>query len=210
MIRRRGISHHGKPPVRPVELPRLNHHTANTRPVSPDELRRRVQDDIGSPFHRTTEKRSRERVVNQQRQLMFMGNSGDPLDVEQRVVEIGEVRMIDLPILRGSASDSETAMQLYRMIARATGKLGLQLRELTESSLGYWTVSFENGINIELGASDILERVDRFLAVYERVIKGNEHAALYIDARYNNGIAVQWNNAERNLMGIGQLSSGDT
>ena len=55
-----------------------------------------------------------------------------------------------------------------------------------------------------------MERVDRFLAVYERVIKGNEHAALYIDARYNNGIAVQWNNAERNLMGIGQLSSGDT
>ena len=127
-----------------------------------------------------------------------------------KVVEIGEVRMIDLPILRGSASDSETAMQLYRTIARASGKLGLQLRALTESSLGYWTVSFENGINIELGASDILGRVDRFLAVYERVIKGNEHAALYIDARYNNGIAVQWNHAERNLLGIGQRSTGDT
>ena len=40
-----------------------------------------------------------------------------------KVVEIGEVRMIDLPILRGSASDSETAMQQYRMIARASGKL---------------------------------------------------------------------------------------
>ena len=127
-----------------------------------------------------------------------------------KVVELGGVRMNDLPILRTSTSDSEAAMKLYRMIARASGKLGLQIRELNESSLSHWTISFQNGLNIELGASDILGRVDRFLAVYEHVIKGNESAALHIDARYNNGIAVQWNNSEQNLLGVSQRPNGDT
>ena len=132
------------------------------------------------------------------------------LTLAGKVVEIPQGTKDDLPTLRASTSDSKTALKLYRTIARACAKSGLQVREINESKLGHWTARFKNGIQIELGANDILGRLGRFLAVYGDVIKGNEQAASHIDARYDYGIAVEWDTSKPNLVVATRRPSGDS
>ena len=132
------------------------------------------------------------------------------LTLEGKVVEIPQGIKDVLPTLRATTSDSQTAMELYRTVARAGAKLGLQVWEVSESALGHWTARFTNGVEIELGSNDILGRLGRFLAVYRQVIKGNEQAALHIDARYDYGIAVEWNISKRNLVVGTQRPIGDS
>ena len=77
VIGRRRFGDHRKSSVRPVELPRVDHHAADARAVATDELRGRMQDDVRAPLDRAAEKRRRERVVHDQRQLVLVRNGRD-------------------------------------------------------------------------------------------------------------------------------------
>ena len=52
VISGRGFRDHREAAVRPVELPRVYDHSADTRAVAADEFGRRVQHDVGSPLDR--------------------------------------------------------------------------------------------------------------------------------------------------------------
>ena len=63
-------------------MPGLDDDAADARAVAADELRRRVDHDVGAPLDRAAEIRRRERVVDDQRQLVLVRDRRDGLDVE--------------------------------------------------------------------------------------------------------------------------------
>jgi len=58
--------------------------------------------------------------------------------------------------------------------------------------LGEWTLTFSNGINLNIGAGEFDARVQRFVAVYASELSGLVDQVATVDARYANGIAVSW------------------
>jgi hypothetical protein len=82
VIGRRRIRDHRKTSVRPVELAGFDDHAADAGPVAADELGRRMNDDIGTPFDRAAQVRRRERVVHDQWQPVLVGDRRHRLDVQ--------------------------------------------------------------------------------------------------------------------------------
>ena len=80
----------GMPTRSPVECPPVDDHTADRGAVTAQELRGRVDDDVGSPAERLAEVGRRHGVVDDQRDPLAVRHPGDPLDVEDRVPRVGQ------------------------------------------------------------------------------------------------------------------------
>lgn len=115
------------------------------------------------------------------------------------VVRVPDVGAGFLPALTASTTDSVTTMNLYRTLNETSEQSGLQLTSLMETGLGQWRATFANDITVDLGATEVVARLDRFLAVYAQVIKGKEQIVQRVDARYDNGVAVQWSPDDETL-----------
>ena len=61
---------------------RVHDYSADARAVAADELRCGVNDDVGAPFDWAAEIRGRERVIDDERKLVFVRERGELRDVE--------------------------------------------------------------------------------------------------------------------------------
>ena len=61
---------------------------------------------------------------------------------------------------------------------------------------GAWTLTLANGIEVALGRDQVEERFERFLTVYEGRLAVRADEVRRVDARYTNGVAVQWKNLD--------------
>ena len=82
VVSARGLRHARELAVVPRELPGLDHHPADRRPVPADELRGGVGDEIRPPFEGAAQVGCREGVVDHQRQPRIAGHCRHRLDVE--------------------------------------------------------------------------------------------------------------------------------
>ena len=83
------------------------------------------------------------------------------------------------------------SMEVYRDL---TGKLkpwNLGIAEISENTLGEWSVKLSNGLSIELGRNHLDRRLNSSLTVYNSVGGGIEARSLFIDARYMGGVAFR-------------------
>ena len=78
----RRLGEHGKAAVRPLERAAVDDDAADRRAVAADELRRRVDDDVGAVLDRAAEVRRGERVVDDQRRAVLVRDLRHRLDVE--------------------------------------------------------------------------------------------------------------------------------
>ena len=78
-------------------------------------------------------------------------------------------------------------------------EMASQIRNLRRTNLGSWTIETRNRIAIILGKEDLKARIDRFLAINALLqINGETKRVNRMDARYINGVAVQFED-EQNL-----------
>ena len=111
---------------------------------------------------------------------------------------------VDLPLLNCQQATSAKAMEVYTVLNRTLSESGLQLVELNESLLGEWTAGVVDGSNsgpkllVTLGRDDLAPRLRRFLAVRAELLSGENAVARFaaVDARYHNGVAVQFFDSE--------------
>ncbi len=75
---------------RPVESAAVDDDAAHRVAVAADELCQRVDDDVGAVFDRAHEVGRRQRVVDDQRQAVLVGEIGERLDVDELAARIGE------------------------------------------------------------------------------------------------------------------------
>ena len=77
-----------------------------------------------------------------------------------------------------------------RLVSHGLGFAGLELE-----ARGAWTLTLANGIEVVLGRDQVDKRFERFMTVYETRLASRSDEVSRVDARYTNGVAVQWKQA---------------
>ncbi len=107
------------------------------------------------------------------------------------VVNLAEPRN-GLPALNCAHAEPLVAMEMHRSLAASVQPLRLAISQLEQNRLGEWIVRFDNGMSLILGATDVTARMNRFVYAYARSLRSHEGAIAQVDARYTNGLAVQF------------------
>lgn len=97
-----------------------------------------------------------------------------------------------LPMLAGP---DERVRDVIRMARTMSDKLvahGLGFAGLSLERRGAWTLNLANGIEVVLGRDQVAKRFERFITVYENRLISRSDEVSRVDARYTNGVAVQW------------------
>lgn len=104
----------------------------------------------------------------------------------------------DLAQLYGPATSEHEVMEQYQQLNRALARAGLAIDTLSLDERGSWEFTTTQGVRVQLGKDDIMERIQRFLLVFERVRREPNMPPIdRIDTRYSNGLAVSWTDTPR-------------
>lgn len=100
--------------------------------------------------------------------------------------------MQDLPILFGPGGSEKTALEGYRAMQELLQGSNLSIVELSLSERFAWQIRLANDIDLNLGRTEFMGRLQRFIDIYPLLLR-NEKAVSYVDLRYDTGLAVGWN-----------------
>ena len=105
-----------------------------------------------------------------------------------------------IPFLEGPEGAQAEVMERYVDIGRILGSRGLSVQSLRLSERGSWQTGLKTGVEFSLGRSNIMGKLQRFLAVYDRVLEDRLADIKTVDLRYQNGLAVQWRHNDSEQM----------
>ena len=96
-----------------------------------------------------------------------------------------------LPSLYGPGGSEKTALEGYNAMHALIATTDMAIDELSLSERFAWQVQLENGIKLNLGRQEFIDRLQRFIDVYP-LLAQQEKAVKYVDLRYDTGVAVGW------------------
>lgn len=82
------------------------------------------------------------------------------------------------------------AIELFHRLNSAVLISSQNIQRLHQSSIGGWTMQWDNGLSIDLGRVDHLNRTRHAMAAWQRLPVEVKNNLDRIDARYDNGVAV--------------------
>ena len=103
----------------------------------------------------------------------------------------------DLPHLSGPAGSELDVMERFQQLSQMLNNYGLEMKALTVTERGSWSLETENGVKVLLGKEDLKARMQRFLTV--SAMLAEREGAMFaerIDARYINGVAVNFEKSQ--------------
>jgi cell division protein FtsQ len=100
-------------------------------------------------------------------------------------------------MLRADLAGGQRAMQIFQLLHGALGSSGLSIVVLEQTRSGEWQVELDDGLRVALGREDLAARLGRFLAVHRKVLVDRAAEVEWVDARYMNGVAVRWRDADK-------------
>jgi cell division protein FtsQ len=98
---------------------------------------------------------------------------------------------ISLPMLRGPDGTQHKMMEQYHIFNQLLLASGLRVRELSLNARGSWSITVADGLIINIGREQIIERLQRFIRFYDRQLQTEADALVSIDLRYRNGISIK-------------------
>ena len=101
-----------------------------------------------------------------------------------------------LPKLAGPDERVRDVIRMAQTMSEDLVGHGLNFAGLSLEQRGAWTLQLANGIEVVLGRDQVEQRFERFITVYETRLASRSDEVSRVDARYTNGVAVQWKAAE--------------
>jgi cell division protein FtsQ len=98
----------------------------------------------------------------------------------------------NLPQLYGPEGQQGNVWQQYQQFNQALQPLQLTVSRLVFNSRGSWQIVLNNGIALNLGRTELMPRLQRFIQVYPKLFANRVNQVVLIDLRYPAGLAVQW------------------
>ncbi|RRJ85343.1 cell division protein FtsQ/DivIB [Aestuariirhabdus litorea] len=98
---------------------------------------------------------------------------------------------VTLPHLIGPDSSEIEVMEQYQTLSNLLRPNGLNIRELRLTNRGSWELLTDDFV-IMIGRSHVVDKIQRFVAVYDAALKDNGRPITKVDVRYLNGVAVAW------------------
>ncbi|HCE1576870.1 TPA: cell division protein FtsQ/DivIB [Vibrio parahaemolyticus] len=93
--------------------------------------------------------------------------------------------------LYGPKDTGSEVLRTYRELSPKFQQLGLAISSLVLNERRAWQIILDNGIRLELGKESLLERIERFFSLYNKLGSDAQRIS-YIDLRYDTGAAVGW------------------
>ena len=103
----------------------------------------------------------------------------------------GRQRTAGLPLLVGSEGEQHRVMAQYRAVSQQLFSVGLRATSLSLSPRGNWTLILNGSMSVTLGRDKIIERLARFIELYQSSELMAFEKLASVDLRYDNGIAVR-------------------
>ncbi|WP_044872044.1 cell division protein FtsQ/DivIB [Pseudomonas sp. LFM046] len=97
-----------------------------------------------------------------------------------------------LPQLWGPQRAQEQVMQQYQMLSQMLRPLGFSIARLELRERGSWFLSTGQGVELLLGRDHLVEKMRRFISIYEKTLKDQMANIERVDLRYPNGLSVAW------------------
>lgn len=97
-----------------------------------------------------------------------------------------------LPKLWGPQRAQQQVMQQYQMLSQLLRPLDITVASLELRERGSWFVTTGRGMEMLLGRDHVVEKLRRFISVYEKTLKQDSENIARVDLRYPNGLAVAW------------------
>lgn len=98
---------------------------------------------------------------------------------------------VSLPKLFGPGGSERTALEGYNAMQTLLHSVDLPIVELSLSERFAWQIQLENGVELNLGRQEFIDRLQRFIDVYPLLVK-QPKGIDYVDLRYDTGLAVGW------------------
>jgi cell division protein FtsQ len=102
-----------------------------------------------------------------------------------------------LPALSGPAGSTRELMTHYLRLRELLRPLELSVRALDIDRRGQLLATLDGGMQLALGNRAVIERVQRFVAVYPRHLAPQQGGIERVDLRYASGLAVSFRAAEQ-------------
>lgn len=116
----------------------------------------------------------------------LLSSDGDLFDPEETTYPSSLVDFV------GPSGMHITMLKYFVNINRILNPLHVKISYLELTPYYTWKVKLDNGLQLKLGNSDILTRLNHFVKVYSRIIGDRAGDVEYVDLRYSNGMAVKW------------------
>jgi cell division protein FtsQ len=102
-----------------------------------------------------------------------------------------------LPQLFGPQRAQQQVMQQYQVLSQMLRPLGFSVARLELRERGSWFLttgagSAGPGIELLLGRDHLIEKMRRFIVIYDKTLKEQITNIASIDLRYANGLSVSW------------------
>ena len=130
-------------------------------------------------------------LVHEHTPLAYWGD-GQVLSTSAAVITPKTVPDLPLTRLYGPEDSSDIVLEQFGLVSQVLASSSLRIFSLTLEPRGAWNIVFTNGVAVKLGRSEILERLQRFIAVYKSDLSGRIDQITSVDARYPHGVAVGW------------------
>lgn len=104
----------------------------------------------------------------------------------------------DIPKFYGPVGSEKIALENYQQLNALLNYNELNISEMILTKRFAWQLTLNDGVKLNLGREERVQRVQRFIDVYPEILvnkKENQHVD-YIDLRYDTGVAVGWKQAE--------------
>lgn len=98
---------------------------------------------------------------------------------------------LTLPRLYGPGGSEKTALEGYNAMKSLLATSSMAIAELSLSERFAWQMQLKNGVELNLGRQEFIDRLQRFIDVYPLLTK-EEKPVRYVDLRYDTGFAVGW------------------
>ncbi len=104
-----------------------------------------------------------------------------------------------LPAFFGPEGSENIALDNFVDLSKLLKFNDLSIDELVLSERHSWQLTLNDGVMLNLGRENKIERVQRFMDVYPQIIqtKKENQQIDYVDLRYDTGLAVGWKAAEK-------------
>ena len=104
-----------------------------------------------------------------------------------------------LPAFFGPEGSEDIALENFINLNKLLNFIDLSIDELLLTERHSWQLTLNNGVTLNLGRENKIERVQRFMDVYPQIIKTKKENQQvdYVDLRYDTGLAVGWKTAEK-------------
>lgn len=117
----------------------------------------------------------------------FMNQRGEIIQVSD-----AQTQLLSLPLLEGEVTDAGLILRQYQDLVRLLRTRGLDVIALKSDAKKSWRMTLAGDVELVVGRDQVMEKVSRFIRVYDRHLQARWADVRRADLRYTNGVAVEW------------------